>query len=178
MEREWNVDGTMIPFERNGGHERWDPRRQRASLDARLGGRMGSLAALEQVGKARRKTGNARATWLLPPLLLAAIGAGLLFVMRGPDELFGLAFGAVLGLGLLWVLVSALFPGKADRLCPQCARDGLARIDPQSTQGLYCRHCSWRDESASAFLHAEDEGWPLEDIILKERNGERPPRRP
>src|SRR5687768_10555993 len=42
VEREWNVDGTMIPFERNGGHERWDPRRQRASLDARLGGRMGS----------------------------------------------------------------------------------------------------------------------------------------
>lgn len=98
----------------------------------------------------------------------------MLFIFRGPDQIFGIAFGVVLSLGLLWILVSALLPAKPDRKCPQCGRDKLVRIDARKLHGLRCRACSWRDETASAFIHAEDDGGALEDIVLRERS--RPPR--
>ena len=111
-----------------------------------------------------------RGGWLVAPLMLAAIAAGVLFVLRGPDEIFGAAFGLVLALGIGWILVSALLPGRAERTCPACGRNGLERLDPRTTHGLRCQLCGWRDESASSFLLAEEEG-PLEDIVLRERRG-------
>ena len=115
---------------------------------------------------------DGRGGWLVPPLMLAAIAAGLLFVFRGPDQIFGLCFGLVLALGILWIVVSALLPGRADRTCPSCGGAGLERLDPQSTHGVRCSLCAWQDETASSFLLAEEEG-PLEDIVLRERGRDR-----
>ena len=117
--------------------------------------------------KTRRRPG-VRAGWFVAPLMLAATATGVLFVMRGPDQVFGFAFGLVVAVGILWILISSLFPAKADRTCPQCGATSLERLDRHSTQGLTCRLCSWSDASASSFLLAEDEG-ALEDIVLRQR---------
>lgn len=185
----------MIPFERDPGHHRDPHRRADDGFDSARFRRGGADDALRKPasshgdhahgagvhGSAHDKPSSPSMTnstardagsiggWLVAPLLLAATSASILLVLRGPDELFGVAFGLVLALGLAWILVSSLFPGKADRVCPECRRDALVRLDPRSTHGLRCRACGWRDESASSFLLAEDEGEPLEDIVLRER---------
>lgn len=179
----------MIPFDSERGRDpaRRDRRGRRpgSDQDAGWGGRLGAASAepgstwIEISDDARRAqpvAAESRAAWFAAPLLLAAIAAGATFVLRGPDEVFGLAFGLVLALGLGWILVSALFPARAERTCPQCGRDGLERLDPDSAQGVICRHCAWADESASAFLLLEDEGRPFEDIVLRgrERGGGAP----
>jgi DNA-directed RNA polymerase subunit RPC12/RpoP len=105
-------------------------------------------------------------------MLLFAVAAGVRLVFRGADEVFAVSFALLLALGVLWILISVLMPAKADRTCPRCRRSALGRIDPQSTQGVACRHCGYRDETASAFLLAEEEG-PLEDIVLRERQRRR-----
>jgi hypothetical protein len=175
----------VIPFERDPGHHR-DPRRRADdgfdSARFRRGGADDALRrsdphatdthAPSMTTSTARDAGSIGG-WLVAPLLLAATSASILLVLRGPDELFGVAFGLVLALGLAWILVSSLFPGKADRVCPECRRDALVRLDPRTTQGLRCRACGWRDESASSFLLAEDDGEPLEDIILRERRFKR-----
>lgn len=117
---------------------------------------------------------EALAGWLVAPLCLAALGAGVLLVLRGPDRVFGLVFALVLALGLGWIVISSLFPARADRTCPSCGKPTLSRLDPRTTHGLRCRSCPWRDETASSFLLAEDDGAPFEDIVLRER---RQPRR-
>ncbi len=170
----------MLPFdrhpERHGAHG--GPRRPDDGGNAAIerGRRVGSgsepASALDPApageASAPRPRRPARGAWLLPPLMLAAIASGVLFVFRGPDQIFGAVFGLVLALGSVWILVSTLLPARADRTCPLCGREGLVRLDPGSTQGLACRLCSWRDESASSFLLAEVEG-SLEDIVLRER---------
>jgi ribosomal protein L37AE/L43A len=161
----------VIPFERD---PKRDPGREpRHGFDRR--GReqfeRADLArrTLDASADASRNAGSSRAAWLIGPLLLCSIGAAIAFVMRGPDQVFGVAFGLVLALGLVWILISALFPASADRRCPQCGRATVIRIDVRVLTGLRCRSCSWRDESASAFVHAEDDGEPFEDAVLRER---------
>jgi len=112
---------------------------------------------------------HSRAAWLLPPLLIGAIGLGFWVLTQRPEGLFGLVFGGLVAVGLLWIVVSSLLPGKADRTCPSCGRKGLRRLDRSSTTGLRCAHCGWRDETASSFLLAEEEG-PLEDLVLDRRD--------
>lgn len=116
---------------------------------------------------------HAPGAWLLPVVALAAIVAGALLVMRGPDLAFATAFGALVGAGLLWVLVSSLFPNKPDRGCPACGATALVRLSRASTRGLRCRRCDWTDESASSFFLAEEEG-PIEAIVLAERRDSNP----
>ncbi|HVH05581.1 MAG TPA: hypothetical protein VNE71_06245 [Myxococcota bacterium] len=106
--------------------------------------------------------------WLVPPLMLAAIACALLLVVRGPDLLFGLALAVLIGIGFVWMLVSVLWPGRADRGCPSCGADALVRIDPRATSGVRCAACGFRDEHQSAWLLAEEEG-PLERTVLRER---------
>jgi len=176
----------MIPFERDGGRD-GPSGPGRGPGDELLGeggdawgGRLRGFAAGERPPSVRefpapgaasvaRRPGRQRGGWLVAPLMLAAVAAGLLFVLRGPDEVFGVAFAAVLALGIGWIVVSALLPGKAERTCPACGGAGLERLDPQTTQGLRCGLCGWQDESASSFLLAEEEG-PLEDIVLRQRH--------
>lgn len=116
---------------------------------------------------------RALAGWFVAPLALVSIAAGMLLVFRGPDGLFGVVFGTVLALGLGWILVCSLFPAKADRTCPECKRPGLVRLDRRTTRGVRCTRCGFRDATASSFLLAEDEGVPLEDTVLHERDRRR-----
>jgi hypothetical protein len=110
----------------------------------------------------------ARVGWLVPPLMLLAVFGALRLALGGPDLMLGLALGLLLGLGFLWVLISSLLPAKADRCCPGCGADSLERIDADSTRGHHCRACGHRDEHASAWLLAEEEG-PLERTVMRER---------
>jgi hypothetical protein len=173
----------MIPFDSERGRDRaWRgrPGRRPADAESGWGGRLGAAKPDLQTGstwleipdeppRARPRPRDSRAAWLAAPLLLAAIAAGVAFVLRGPDGVFGIAFGLVLVLGLGWILVSALFPARAERTCPQCGQEALERLDPDSAQGVVCRLCAWADESASAFLLLEDDGRPFEDIVLRGR---------
>ncbi len=154
----------VIPFERNP-----EPQRGRyGDLGGRLTARQTPTAAQTTPAREHEQVRIERAAWLIGPLLLASIAAGMLFVFRGVDHLFGLALGLVMGLGFLWILVSVLFPAKPDRTCPACGQRSLERIDPKSTHGLCCISCDWRDEAASGFLYAEEEG-AFEDVVLRER---------
>lgn len=174
----------MIPFDPERGRDpAWRGRlgrRPGSDAEKGWGGRLGATSAGSEPGstwleipdepqRAPRPARESRAAWFAAPLLLAAVAAGTAFVLRGPDGIFGLAFGLVLALGLGWILVSTLFPARAERTCPQCRRDGLERLDPDSSQGVVCRLCAWADESASAFLLLEDDGRPFEDIVLRGR---------
>jgi hypothetical protein len=106
--------------------------------------------------------------WLAPLVLLGAALGGVALVRGGSTDWFGVILVALAGLPAAWVLVSALSPGKADRRCPACGREALARRSPDSAQGLRCNACGWADEEASAWLLAEEEG-ALDDIVLAER---------
>ena len=114
-----------------------------------------------------------RGSWLIAPLLISAVGAGALFVFRGPDHVFGIAFGLVLGLGFLWILVSTMFPSKPDRSCPECGRESLVRLDSASTQGVRCSACPWSDETLSSFYMAEEED-DFGDFTLPGPTGDKP----
>ncbi len=106
--------------------------------------------------------------WCAPVLFLGAVCLGAWIVFARPLAWFAWVLIALALLPAGWVLVSALWPARAERGCPACKRDALARLDPRATHGLVCRACGWRDESASAWLLAEEEG-PLEDIVLAQR---------
>ena len=105
----------------------------------------------------------------IPFACLGAIGLGFLALRSDPVFLFGWAFAAVVGAGLVWVLVSALSPTVIDRTCPHCGAAAVERLDPETTQGLACTVCDWRDGSESSFFLAEDDGVPIEPIVLAGR---------
>ena len=116
-----------------------------------------------------------RAAWLAPlALLLAALlGGGI--ALAGPTSILGLVLCGLGAVPILWVLVSALWPARAERVCPACRGIRLRRLDPRTTYGLSCPDCGWKDESASSWLLAEEEG-PLEDVVLEQRGRKvRPP---
>lgn len=106
--------------------------------------------------------------WLLPVVLLLAAGSAITFVLRGAGGIFGWVVGALVVTSLLWVMISVLWPPTADRTCPTCGAEAVRRLDPSTTQGLLCGACGWRDETASSWLLAEEEG-PLEDVVLRSR---------
>lgn len=163
----------MIPFEREPKRDRGREPRDNSPRSDRLRAGRGEvdrrLRESEAPQLAESGLSSGSAGWLVGPLILGSIAAAMLFVFRGPDEVFGVAFAVVLALGLLWILVSALFPASAERRCPRCRRPSIVRADAQKLTGLRCEACSWRDDSASAFIHAEDDGTPFEDIVLRER---------
>lgn len=110
--------------------------------------------------------------WLVAPIALLAIGFGLWLALRRPQFLFWFLLGGLVLVPVGWTLVSALWPGKAERNCPACRKDALVRLDSSTTVGIRCTACGWRDESASAWLLAEEEG-PLEELVLAQRGRRR-----
>src|ERR1700752_1634982 len=108
-----------------------------------------------------------RMAWLAPLWILAAVVLARRVVLGEPRAFLALGVLA-LSLPFLWVLVSTLWPAKADRVCPVCKKDRLERIDRGTTVGVRCGACGWRDESASSWLLAEEEG-PLEEVVLRQR---------
>lgn len=111
---------------------------------------------------------------LMPLVLLAAVVGGVVLVRLGPIHLFAglVALGIVLGFG--WILASAVLPAApVDRTCPACGlEDGLRPAHEDSTRGIRCRACGFRDEDESAWMIAEEDG-PLESVVLRERAARR-----
>ena len=110
-----------------------------------------------------------RWAWLLFPLLAFGAVAATFGLLKyvGPKLPF-ILLGAVIAIGLLWILVSSLSPAKADRTCPECGEQGLERLDPNTTRGVVCSSCGYVDPDISAWYLAEDETL-LEEIVLSER---------
>ena len=121
-------------------------------------------ATLTVVGKPRTNV----LIWLLPPGMVLAVAVGAWIVRGQPLGVLGYVLAAMLLIPLAWVVISALWPASADRKCPACGRDSLVRMSEESTMGLECRSCNWRDESASSWFLAEEEG-PLEDVVMLQR---------
>jgi hypothetical protein len=116
-----------------------------------------------------------RAAWFAPAALLLAALLGGGIALAGPLSIFAIVLVVLAALPVLWVVVSALWPARAERTCPACRSERLERADPRTTVGVRCLACGWRDDSASAWLLAEEEG-PLEDVVLAQRG--RKPRSP
>ena len=107
---------------------------------------------------------------LIPAAMLAAACLPLLLILRRPAGLVGWVGGLALTVGLLWVVTSVLWPGRAERGCPECGEERLQRLDPETTVGVRCAACGFTDASRSSWLFAEEEGRPLEPAVLRERN--------
>src|SRR6187402_614455 len=99
----------MIPFDSERGRDpAWRGRPgRRPGSESGWGGRLGAtksdvdtgstwLEIPDEPARAEQPRRESRAAWLAAPLLLAAIAAGAAFVLRGPDGVFGIAFGLVL----------------------------------------------------------------------------------
>lgn len=122
------------------------------------------------------RAGNRIVAWLAPPVFLGAVLVAFRLVQGRPVGIFGWIVAVLVAVPVAWVVISALWPARADRTCPSCGRDALRRLDRESAVGLACRACGWRDESQSAWLLAEEEG-PLEEIVLRQRGRRLPARR-
>jgi len=122
------------------------------------------------------KTAGGPPRWLgplLPLVFLSAALAGVWIVMRGPAGLFGGLIAVAIVLGFGWILASALLPAApADRRCPDCGKEALAPAFDDTTRGVACRSCDYLDETASAWMIAEEDG-PLESVVLRERAARR-----
>jgi hypothetical protein len=103
--------------------------------------------------------------------MLLATFCGLLLTQRGFDRTFAWALAGLLGAAIVWILVSVLWPSRADRTCASCGSPSLRRRDPRSTKGVACAECGYEDASASSFLLAEEDAGSIEPIVLAERNG-------
>ncbi|MCZ6598429.1 MAG: hypothetical protein O7B99_12375 [Planctomycetota bacterium] len=119
------------------------------------------------------RTWGTRAAWLVAPVLLLATAAGVAVVLRGPAALVGWVITGLVLLALAWTVISTLWPARAERECPDCGEDALERLDPDTTCGVVCQACGYRDDSQSSWLLAEEEG-PLEDVVLRQRGRGRP----
>jgi len=108
----------------------------------------------------------------MPAVFLFAVALGVWIVFRRPLSLFVGVLASLAAVPVGWVMISALWPARAERRCPACGANALERIDRQKSHGLVCRACGHRDESASAWLLAEEEG-TLEDMVLAERGNRR-----
>ncbi len=126
---------------------------------------------VNQDSQTRAASAGKQPGWLgfiLPPILLGSVVLTASFLLASPPLMFGALTGAILLGGLLWILASSLWASKADRDCPECGRQKLVRLDPATTMGLSCSACGWKDESASSWYLAEEEG-PLEQTVMKSR---------
>jgi hypothetical protein len=74
-------------------------------------------------------------------------------------------------------MTSVLWPGRADRTCPACGAEAVVRLEPDALVGRRCSACAWHDATASAWMIAEEEGAPLEPLVLQHRSAgvDRPP---
>ncbi len=89
--------------------------------------------------------------WLVAPMLLLALAAGLRLALGGADSSFAISFALLLGMGIFWVATRLyLSPTTQPPACPHCKRKTLVRIDALQSMGARCMHCGWRDEGANA----------------------------
>ncbi len=120
----------------------------------------------------RSRARTALVAWMIGPIGLLSVAAGVLFVRQGPGEAFAVTISILGGVVLLWVLVSIFSAARADKTCPQCGSEGLRQLDPDTTLGVTCAACGFADEAASSFYLAEETG-SLEHTVLRERRRKR-----
>jgi predicted RNA-binding Zn-ribbon protein involved in translation (DUF1610 family) len=125
------------------------------------------------LGNGRPPRCRAFVAGLLPLAFLGALAAAIAFLRAPPGWVAGLVLGAVLASCGGWVLVSVLWPARAERTCPACGALALERRERTSTVGRRCRACGFAEDEESAWLLAEDEGVPLEPLVLEERRNPR-----
>src|SRR5262245_10767997 len=82
-------------------------------------------------GYLRGMSARARVAWLAPVFLLAAVLLGAWIVLARPLSLFVGLLVVLATVPVGWVIVSSLWPARAERACPACRADALARIDPR-----------------------------------------------
>jgi len=114
--------------------------------------------------------------WILPLFAIGAVAVAVWLLSVGGTKLPAVILGATLLIGFGWILVSALHPAQADRVCPECGEEALQRLDPETTRGVTCASCGHTDRDESSWFLAEEET-TLEEIVLKERArvaGQRP----
>ena len=112
---------------------------------------------------------TSRTSWLIPPAFLFATLLGVSIVLSGPIELYGFALTALFVVGVLWTLISVFFPGRAELTCPRCSAAALGRLSLDSVTGIRCAACGFEDPDASSWMIAEQEGVPLEGIVMENR---------
>jgi hypothetical protein len=117
-------------------------------------------------------TGRRLLMGVFPLVLLATVLGAIGLARSNPRVLFVTLLLLAGALPLGWLMVSTLWPAKADRTCPACGATALERLDAASTHGLSCRACGWSDETASGWLLAEEEG-PMEPLVLGRRTATR-----
>jgi hypothetical protein len=103
--------------------------------------------------------------------MLVATACAVIFVQHGIDRTFGWALAALLGMALVWILVSVLWPARPDRTCPTCGVRALRRRDGRSIRGVVCNQCGYEDADQSSFLMAVDVVGAIEPIVIDERKG-------
>lgn len=101
--------------------------------------------------------------------MLLGTTSAILLVARGPDRAFVVAAALLFAVSLAWILVGVFWPAAPDRLCPECGREELTRLDPCSTRGVVCAQCGSVDAERSSFLFAEAEDVAIEPLVTLER---------
>lgn len=107
----------------------------------------------------------------LPVLFLGAAATAFFVIKTSPGWFPWVALGAVLAVAVGWVVISVLWPGRADRVCPACGAEAVERTAPDALVGRRCSACGWHDETESAWMIAEEEAEALEPLVLKQRTG-------
>jgi hypothetical protein len=95
--------------------------------------------------------------WLgLPLLWLVLFAAGAALAITARAWIPALLLGGLLIAWFVWVLVSTLTPGRADRRCPSCGAESLAALEPGNPLGVRCSSCGYEDPSGHV-AHLEEE---------------------
>jgi len=105
---------------------------------------------------------------LVPLAFALAIAVGALALLR-PAWLPAAVLGTVLVAASIWLLATIFWPARAERTCPRCGEERLVRADPQTTMGVRCEACGYKDLEISSWLLAEDEGDSLEQMVIAQR---------
>ncbi len=132
-------------------HSPRDPRRAReeSPRSARSGGR-GTLVARPRAALSSGDGPLVQGEWLVPPMLLLGLAAGLRLALGGPDSSFAICFALLLGVGVIWIAARLFCASPQAPACPHCKRSTLVRLASDQSTGARCLHCGWRDESADA----------------------------
>jgi hypothetical protein len=109
----------------------------------------------------------------VPLALLGALALAFAVTQARPAWLVGATLAAILALVAAWIILSVLWPGRADRTCPSCGAEALERLDASDVVGRRCGACGWRDAAESAWLLAEEEGEALEPLVPRRRRARR-----
>ncbi|MFT7486553.1 MAG: DNA-directed RNA polymerase subunit RPC12/RpoP [Candidatus Paceibacteria bacterium] len=114
------------------------------------------------------------ASWLVAPILLAAVIGGLILLRKEPAGVFAVILGIVCGAPVVWGLISMLFPAYPDRRCPECKELGLESMSDQELHGVRCSECGFTDETLSTWKFAEERGQTLEPLVIAKRGKSSP----